>query len=124
MSLVNWELLDKQYLEMKDVLLAKKTPVGKVAVAANKAAITDAMEWDSFLERAKGSMPLLVKDLLATLTHADAVRITAVNRFGASVAELWPDIQEEFRRLQGDNAKLVQERHQYRKSIFNESLKG
>lgn len=124
MSLVNWELLDKQYLEMKNVLLAKKTPVGKVAIAANKHVISDAMEWDAFLERSKGSMPQIVKDLLANLTHADAVRLTAVNKFGASVAELWPDIQEEIRRLQNDNAKLVQERHEHRRSIFNESLKG
>lgn len=120
MSLVNWDLLDKQYLEMKEVLLAKKAPVGKVVISV---ATTEAMEWDTFLERAKGSMPVVVKDLLATLTHTDAVRLTAVNKFSASVAEIWPDIQEEIRRLKIDNAKLLQERHEYRKAIFNESIK-
>lgn len=123
MSLVNWSRLDKEYLELKTLLLAKKVPQTKVEAATSRLVLTEAQEWDAFLERTKPSMPTVVRELLATLTYADATRMTAVNKFGASVAELWPDIQEEVKRLQNDNAKMIEERHKYRTSVLFESMK-
>jgi hypothetical protein len=122
MALVNWKLLDKEYQAMRDVLVAK-SPVGKIQMEANKSAITEAMEWDAFLASAKPKMPVAVRELLETLSYADATKAFAVNRFAASVCELWPDVREEVKRLESDNETMVEERHLYRRSSFAKELK-
>ena len=116
MSLVNFEQLNKEYLKMREAILEKNIPVLKKDVQANQAKITEAMEWDAFLERAKCSMPLSVQDLLKIMVTREAVRVAALLKFAESVAVYWPDIREEFERMQSDNNKLIKERHEYRKT--------